>query len=55
MSESDESALSALDRSQLELEQTMSQSNNNRGGINLSPVQIQQEYFENLPECDWVK
>ncbi|XP_049868775.1 uncharacterized protein LOC126368700 [Pectinophora gossypiella] len=21
----------------------------------LSPVQIQQEYFENLPDCDWVK
>lgn len=23
--------------------------------IRLSPVQIQQEYFENLAECDWVK
>lgn len=21
----------------------------------LSPIQIQQEYFENLPDCDWVK
>ncbi|KPJ08108.1 hypothetical protein RR48_12847 [Papilio machaon] len=23
--------------------------------VKLSPVQIQQEYFENLPDCDWVK
>ncbi|CAF4922354.1 unnamed protein product [Pieris macdunnoughi] len=23
--------------------------------INLSPVQIQQQYFENLPDCDWIK
>lgn len=23
--------------------------------IGLSPVQIQQEYFENLADCDWVK
>ncbi|XP_063362029.1 uncharacterized protein LOC134650992 [Cydia amplana] len=23
--------------------------------VPLSPVQIQQEYFENLPDCDWVK
>ncbi|CAH2106366.1 unnamed protein product [Euphydryas editha] len=55
MSENDESTQLAFDTSQLELEQTMSQNNNNRGELNLSPVQIQQEYFENLPECDWVK
>lgn len=23
--------------------------------VGLSPVQIQQEYFENLADCDWVK
>lgn len=23
--------------------------------IKMSPVQIQQEYFENLGDCDWVK
>jgi hypothetical protein len=23
--------------------------------LSLSPVQIQQEYFENLSDCDWVK
>ncbi|XP_022130801.2 uncharacterized protein LOC111004203 [Pieris rapae] len=23
--------------------------------INLTPVQIQQQYFENLPDCDWIK
>lgn len=23
--------------------------------IGLSPVQIQQEYFENLADCDWIK
>lgn len=23
--------------------------------LGLSPVQIQQEYFENLLDCDWVK
>lgn len=23
--------------------------------VRLSPVQIQQEYYENLPDCDWVK
>lgn len=21
----------------------------------MSPVHIQQEYFENLPDCDWIK
>lgn len=28
---------------------------NNTPVVKLSPVQIQQEYFENLPDCDWVK
>lgn len=23
--------------------------------VQLSPVQIQQEYYENLGDCDWVK
>ncbi|XP_045497101.1 uncharacterized protein LOC123695327 [Colias croceus] len=32
-----------------------SDENENLTSIKLSPVQIQQEYFENLPDCDWVK
>ncbi|CAH2235262.1 jg20637 [Pararge aegeria aegeria] len=45
----------ALERSQLELEQIMQDGNHGTDAPILSPVQIQQEYFENLPEYDWVK
>ncbi|XP_026488267.2 uncharacterized protein LOC113394977 [Vanessa tameamea] len=54
MAENDENMLLALEQSQLQLEQTLG-SNNNSGELMLNPLQIQQEYFENLPECDWVK
>lgn len=53
MNEHDENLIMALERSQLELHETTS--GNNNESPRLSPVQIQQEYFENLPECDWVK
>lgn len=55
MTENDETThLAAQERSQTEPEQVMQDGNNN-AEPKLSPVQIQQEYFENLPEYDWVK
>ncbi|XP_038211882.1 uncharacterized protein LOC119832291 [Zerene cesonia] len=32
-----------------------SDENDNLTSVKLSPIQIQQEYFENLPDCDWVQ
>lgn len=53
MNEGNENLIMALERSQLELSQESPENNNVPPP--LSPVQVQQEYFENLPECDWVK
>ncbi|XP_023941310.2 uncharacterized protein LOC112048140 [Bicyclus anynana] len=44
-----------LEPAQLELEQIIQEGNNGVDSPMLSPVQIQQEYFENLPDYDWVK
>lgn len=53
LNEGDENLMMALERSQLETSQELPENNNVLP--TLSPVQVQQEYFENLPECDWVK
>ncbi|XP_034830381.1 uncharacterized protein [Maniola hyperantus] len=45
----------ALEPMQVDLEQVMQDGNNGADSPILSPVQIQQEYFENLPDYDWVK
>lgn len=40
------------------MDQTLQSANNenvNLTEISLSPIQIQQQYFENLPDCDWIK
>lgn len=40
---------------QLSLHQEGEQDLTDNIEVSLSPVQIQQEYFENLPDCDWVR
>lgn len=54
MAEIDKAVLMSLEPSH-NLETTLENGNDGNDFPRMSPVQIQQEYYENLPDCDWIK
>ncbi|CAG9584677.1 unnamed protein product [Danaus chrysippus] len=54
MAEIDKAVLMSLEPSH-NLETAIDNGNDENNFPKMSPVQIQQEYYENLPDCDWIK